>query len=392
MAKHTYLCWLPGKYFGGAEKYAINLSLFLTNQNIEVHIVCSYYDCYSQLKEELCRATGDATNNINLHYFKAPSSLRLFKIPVIRDIYLAYIVYKYKTIISKINPSSIHINLPYPSRSFGFIKAAVDTGIPITITFHLVPESVLLTTRYVNLFRNISRSVCLTTVSSSNTKNLCRVLCLDSQTIKTIPNRSAPIDSTLLSDSRREQLYSELQLQSNSFICTTVAALIPRKGHEDIIRASIEVLKKDPSFCFLFIGTGHHESYLKSLVSERNLSSSIFFLGQRSDVSDLLQLAHVFVFPSTSEGLSFALMEAIQHKIPLVAANKCGADEILVPNLHYSSYDNGNAHELAQKLLDIKQNYAYFMNASELAYNAYHKYDYNDMLHDLESVIFRAYK
>jgi glycosyltransferase involved in cell wall biosynthesis len=63
------------------------------------------------------------------------------------------------------------------------------------------------------------------------------------------------------------------------------------------------------------------------------------FAGQRSDVADLLRAADVFVFPSETEGLPNALIEACLAGLPVVACDvpgvadvvKSGETAILVP-------------------------------------------------------------
>jgi glycosyltransferase involved in cell wall biosynthesis len=167
------------------------------------------------------------------------------------------------------------------------------------------------------LFRNIVNRARLISVSDANRSNLARLLSVDPNIIKTIPNRPTPI-CTKIRQSERAQLLSSLDLDPSHFICTTVAALVPRKGHEDVIRASRLVVNQDPSYRFLFIGSGQHEAALRSLVQELELTQNIFFLGHRADVHKLLQVSQAFVFPSMSEGLSFALMEAVQYNLQVV--------------------------------------------------------------------------
>jgi glycosyltransferase involved in cell wall biosynthesis len=389
MIAKTYLCWLPGKYFGGAEKYAINLSLSFAQRGIKVYIVCPYYECYLQLSEILSNDNAVKDLPIHICHCNAPSSSRLFKIPLIRSLYLLYWILQYKSLISFINPDSIHINLPFPSRSYAFILAATKTKVPVTITFHLVPQSLKLSNRYYRLYRRIIRVVTFTSVSHSNLTNLGNVLSIKRSLIKLIPNRPSPIGNRITQE-QYNMLLGELNLNTNHFICTTVAALVPRKGYEDIINACRLVVERDQTYRFLFIGSGAHESSLRLLVESLDLAKYIHFVGQRSDVHELLQLSNVFVFASSSEGLSFALMEAVQHNIPLIASTRCGADEFLHPDIHYKSYENGNTAHLAHLLLDMKENYELALATANLAAKELEKYDYNSMFSDTSDVLFRT--
>ena len=52
-------------------------------------------------------------------------------------------------------------------------------------------------------------------------------------------------------------------------------------------------------------------------------------LGHRTDVGRLMNAADIFVFPSHFEGTPFAMLEAMAHGLPVVAASFGGAEEIL---------------------------------------------------------------
>jgi glycosyltransferase involved in cell wall biosynthesis len=239
------------------------------------------------------------------------------------------------------------------------------------------------------LFRNIVNRARLISVSDANRSNLARLLSVDPNIIKTIPNRPTPI-CTKIRQSERAQLLSSLDLDPSHFICTTVAALVPRKGHEDVIRASRLVVNQDPSYRFLFIGSGQHEAALRSLVQELELTQNIFFLGHRADVHKLLQVSQAFVFPSMSEGLSFALMEAVQYNLPLIASTQSSAVEFLIPTVHYKSYENGDIPTLTRHLLAIKTNYQDSINTASCAAEALQNYNFNDMFSDTAAIIFRS--
>jgi GalNAc-alpha-(1->4)-GalNAc-alpha-(1->3)-diNAcBac-PP-undecaprenol alpha-1,4-N-acetyl-D-galactosaminyltransferase len=60
-----------------------------------------------------------------------------------------------------------------------------------------------------------------------------------------------------------------------------------------------------------FVGDGPERQELESLVRQLGMESKIEFLGQRTDVAELLQDSQIFAFPSLSEGFPNALVEAL---------------------------------------------------------------------------------
>jgi len=388
MSSRSYLCWLPGRYVGGAERYAINFSSKLAHNGFSVTILCPYYECYRQVKQILNTICITTTPSLTILYCKAPSTSRLWKLPVIKDVYLSIWSRKYLKLLLEMRPSAIHIVLPFPPRSFSFILAATNSLIPVTITFQLVPSPARLPKRYFKLFRSLLPRVTLCTVSRSNQLSIAHALDVPAETIHYIPNRPLPCSGNLSAE-EKNSLLTELNLDSGHFICTTVAALEPRKGHEDIINACNILKTADCPIRFLFIGTGHHQSYLKSLVTSLGLDNYILFAGSRSDVDSILQISNAFIFPSSAEGLSFALMEAVQRNVPLIASNRCGADDFLNPLVHFKDYEYGNSSQLAHHILLTHNFYQNSLNSAQLASSVLSEYDFDAMCQSTVEILFR---
>ena len=120
---------------------------------------------------------------------------------------------------------------------------------------------------------------------------------------------------------------------------TSIARLIPYKGHKYFIEVAKELIKLNDQYQFLivgdtFLGYESYEEELKILVSENDLHQNIHFLGYRSDIQAILAKTDLFFHPSIApDPLPTVLFEAIKMKVPLVATKLGGAVEIL---------DNGN--------------------------------------------------
>jgi glycosyltransferase involved in cell wall biosynthesis len=384
-----YLLWLPGKYIGGAERYALNLSYKMAINGIPSIILCPYIDCYTSAIDILSECIHLAKLPIKIIYVNAPSASRFWKLPLLSLIHIYKWVYIYSRALSKINPSAVHIIQPFPTRSFTFIIAALSKQSPVTITFQLVPRPATIPRRYRDLYRKKLSASALTVVSKSNRLSLAEALQIPASSIHYIPNRPVPCSGSL-SNVQRTSLLNELNLHFNQFICSTVAALVPRKGHEDIIHACALLTEQSIFAHFLFIGSGSHELYLKDLANRRGVSEYIHFLGKRNDVDSLLQVSNAFIFPSSAEGLSFALMEAVQRHVPLIASNCCGADDFLVPGIHYCSYEAGNSSQLQLQISHIMNHFPEAINTAKLAASEMNKYSYEDMYNDTLKLTLRS--
>ncbi|NKY09161.1 glycosyltransferase family 4 protein [Cellulomonas hominis] len=83
----------------------------------------------------------------------------------------------------------------------------------------------------------------------------------------------------------------------------------------------------DRGWQLLVAGTGACRHDLERLAAELGVASSCRFLGSRSDVSDLLASAAVFLAPRPDEPYGLSVVEAMAHATPIVAAGGGGHDE-----------------------------------------------------------------
>ena len=125
----------------------------------------------------------------------------------------------------------------------------------------------------------------------------------------------------------------------DDFVITSVARLIPYKGHKYLIDIADELIKKSNKFKFLIVGDtlpsyASYEKSLKQKVKDLGLENQIKFLGFREDVSSILKQSDLFIHPAIApDPLPTVLFEALYNDLPSVATNLGGAIEIL---------DNGN--------------------------------------------------
>ncbi|MCX7824570.1 MAG: glycosyltransferase family 4 protein [Verrucomicrobiae bacterium] len=105
-----------------------------------------------------------------------------------------------------------------------------------------------------------------------------------------------------------------------------VARLNALKGH----RYLVEALSGLPDAELWLVGNGETRLDLERQAAQSGLACRIKFLGQRSDVPQLLRQADVFCLPSLTEGLPLCVIEAMAARLPVVAARVGGLTELVV--------------------------------------------------------------
>ena len=118
-------------------------------------------------------------------------------------------------------------------------------------------------------------------------------------------------------------------LSSDRPTAISVARLSPEKDFPTLLRAVTRVVREVPEFRLLIVGDGPERAALEDLAGERELSGHVEFLGERSDVPELLATAGFFVSSSRTEGISLTLLEAAAVGLPIVATSVGGNPEIV---------------------------------------------------------------
>lgn len=107
------------------------------------------------------------------------------------------------------------------------------------------------------------------------------------------------------------------------YVILTPARLVRQKGHRFLLAAAAQVLDAT----FLLAGDGPLRAELEELARELGVADRCLFLGQRSDVADLLAASDLIVLPSLFEGLPLSVLEAMAAERPVVATRVGGTEE-----------------------------------------------------------------
>jgi glycosyltransferase involved in cell wall biosynthesis len=121
----------------------------------------------------------------------------------------------------------------------------------------------------------------------------------------------------------------ELQL-GDRMVWTCVASFSPQKNHPLLLQAWQQVVKRDPSALLLLVGDGPEQGVTRGLAETLELTESVRFLGTRPDVSSLLAASDGFVLSSDWEGFPIVLLEAAAARLPVVATDVGGVQEIVL--------------------------------------------------------------
>lgn len=137
-------------------------------------------------------------------------------------------------------------------------------------------------------------------------------------------------------------------------LCT--ARLDKQKGHAFLLKALTLLAPADRSRLELYLaGEGELSETIKSQARQWHLEGQIHFLGYTRDISEWLALCDFFVLPSLYEGLSLALLEALNAGKPVLATDIPGNRGTVVPGQNGYLVQAASAESMAEGLQQFLQ-------------------------------------
>ena len=129
----------------------------------------------------------------------------------------------------------------------------------------------------------------------------------------------------------RENYRKDLNL-NGKIVYIHVGRFHPAKNHVFLLNLFAELQKQQNNAVLLLVGDGGLRSEIEAQIQALHIWDSVYLLGNRSDVANLLQAADRFLFPSLWEGLGIVAIEAQAAGLPTFCSDVV-PNEIAVSNL-----------------------------------------------------------
>lgn len=153
--------------------------------------------------------------------------------------------------------------------------------------------------------------------------------------------------------------FSPVPNKPSQFTVVLVARLLKDKGIREYIQAG-EILKNShPEFRLVLVGSidaGNPSSMVEDEIIEAHNKGFVDYLGQRSDVANIYQNAHVACLPSYREGLPKSLIEAISCGLPVITTDVPGCRQMIHNGRTGIIVPPKNSSALADAILNILSN------------------------------------
>lgn len=144
------------------------------------------------------------------------------------------------------------------------------------------------------------------------------------------------VDNTFLNQSNESKdLFSTQGLcKQYSFVFAHVGQFVPWKNHIAFLKAASYVVSSLPNAMFVLVGDdifGRDSAYKSSLLSyaEDSIAENVRFLGWQENMDEVWPKINCLVHTAEREPFGRVIIEAMAHKIPVIAVDSCGPSEII---------------------------------------------------------------
>jgi len=194
------------------------------------------------------------------------------------------------------------------------------------------------------------------------------------------------------SEKSKERLKAEFGLSKDSRVLLYVGTIKPLKNPDKVLKAFGMVKKRNSlpvDLKLVMVGSGEAKNEMETYTRENDLIGHAFFPGliKRESIPDFFGMADYYIISSEYEGTSVSLLEAMFNKLPIIAADSPGINEILKANQNALLYPVHDLEKLADGLETLVSDPALAGRLAERANRDYlEKYSYTKMVGKYEEL------
>lgn len=147
---------------------------------------------------------------------------------------------------------------------------------------------------------------------------------------------------------------TSVDIKIASFTIGTIGELHPIKGHDHLLEGFRGALSRSALPLYLFIiGDGQNKEQLHRQIDDLRLQNNVFLCGHVEEAETTLKAFDIFILPSLSEGLPYALQEAGLAGLPTIASNVGGIPEIIEHKQTGLLIDSASSTDITHAILEL---------------------------------------
>lgn len=134
------------------------------------------------------------------------------------------------------------------------------------------------------------------------------------------------------------------------FVVGSAGRLFPVKGYELMVETAHETRKRSADVKFKLAGDGPERDKILKLIKKFELEKVFSLTGFVEDMSGFYSNLDLYINTSFHEGLPMTILEAMSHRVPVIATKTGGMEEIYQDGVHGYLVGNRNPAEFADRI------------------------------------------
>jgi len=164
---------------------------------------------------------------------------------------------------------------------------------------------------------------------------------------------AVPLERFEIGPAAKRRARQFLALPADALVVGCVGRLVELKNHQALLHAWPAVLQTHPGAKLVLIGDGPLRTHLTQLANTLGIANAVVFAGLQEDVANLLPALDIFALPSTTEGVSIALLEACACGLPAIASRVGGNVEVVQDKQTGLLFEVSDSDALLSALLSL---------------------------------------
>ena len=192
----------------------------------------------------------------------------------------------------------------------------------------------------------------LIVISNAMLKSIPELFAVDKSQVVLVHNGIDWEDNNLISSQKRE----------NGIHCVICGRIMRVKGHMEAVEA-LNILKNNGiNNVYIHVagdiceGNSEYLELVKSKIDEYQLNDRVIFEGQVEDMFSFRQNMNIELMCSECEPFGRVTLEGMHSGLVVIGANTGGTIDIIQDGVNGLLYEQGNAQDLAQKIMTVIEN------------------------------------
>ena len=140
------------------------------------------------------------------------------------------------------------------------------------------------------------------------------------------------------------------------------------------------------------VGDGPEKKKAKEYIRKNDIKNNVIFLGNTSQVDEILCSSDLFILPSEKESFGLSALEAMALKVPIISTNIGGLKELNIDNNFGYTSDVGDTRKMAKDSIKILTDSKLQQKFRDNAFENAKKFDIKNIIPLYEDLYNKAIK